>query len=190
MSFPELEVLNSHVSRIFRVEDVTAGDPRQWIVRYRGHFLSEDTVAAYDQLAGAVTPYGVTPLFRKEEGDEQVVYLVSTPVIPKTPARIVVNVILFILTVISIMLMGVDVPPESLPADGSFPIMLLLKIYINRLALCTEHDGYPVRPRNGTLHSLPLLQRSCHVAVLHPCAILESVGNVWSIHHDARHSKE
>jgi membrane-associated protease RseP (regulator of RpoE activity) len=127
MSFPELEVLNNHVSRIFRVEDVTAGDPRQWIVRYRGHFLGEDTVAAYDQLAGAVTPYGITPLFRKEEGDKQVVYLVSTPAIPKTPARIVVNVILFILTVISIMLMGVDVPPESLPADGSFPIMLLLK---------------------------------------------------------------
>jgi hypothetical protein len=57
MSFPELEVLNNYVSRVFRVEDVTAGDPRQWIVRYRGHFLSEDTAAAYDQLAELVTPH-------------------------------------------------------------------------------------------------------------------------------------
>ncbi|HEY5731682.1 MAG TPA: hypothetical protein VIS72_16660, partial [Anaerolineales bacterium] len=104
MSFPELEVLNSYVSRIFRVEDVTAGDPRQWIVRYRGYLLSEDTAAAYDQLADVVKPYGLTPLFRKEDG-AQVIYLVQTPAIPKPTARIYVNIILFILTVFSIMLM-------------------------------------------------------------------------------------
>ncbi|HSO13717.1 MAG TPA: site-2 protease family protein [Anaerolineales bacterium] len=126
MSFPELEVLNNHVSRIFRVEDVTAGDPRQWIVRYRGYLLSEDTAAAYDQLAGAVEPLGITPLFRKEQG-AQVIYLVQTPVTPKPTVRVYVNVILFLLTVFSIMLMGVDIPPEVVPADGSFPLTLLLK---------------------------------------------------------------
>jgi membrane-associated protease RseP (regulator of RpoE activity) len=125
MSYPELEVLNSYVSRIFRVEDVTAGDPRQWIVRYRGQLLSDDSVAAYDQLAETVNPYGITPLFRKE-GGRQIIYLVNTPVIPKATARIYINVILFILTVFSMLLMGVDVPPESIPADGSFPFTLLL----------------------------------------------------------------
>ena len=126
MSFPELEVLNHYVSRVFRVEDVTAGDPRQWIVRYRGYLLNEDTIASYDQLAEAVKPYGLTPLFRKE-GGAQVVYLVPTPVIPKPTARTYVNVILFVLTVFSVMLMGVDIPPESMPADGSFPLTLLFK---------------------------------------------------------------
>jgi membrane-associated protease RseP (regulator of RpoE activity) len=126
MSFPELEVLNNYVSRVFRVEDVTAGDPRQWIVRYRGHFLSEDTVAAYDQLAEAVKSYGLTPLFREEQG-AQVIYLAQTPAIPQRTARIYVNVILFILTVFSIMLMGVDVPPEAIPADGSVTFTFLLK---------------------------------------------------------------
>lgn len=126
MSFPELEVLNNYVSRVFRVEDVTAGDPRQWIVRYRGHFVSEDTAAAYDQLADLVAPHGLTPLFRNEQG-AQVIYLAQTPVTPQTNARVYVNVILFILTVFSIMLMGVDIPPESIPADGSFPFALLLK---------------------------------------------------------------
>ena len=126
MSFPELEVLNNYVSRVFRVEDVTAGDPRQWIVRYRGHFLSEDTAAAYDQLSDLVAPHGLTPLFRNEQG-AQVIYLTQTPVTPQTNARVYVNVILFILTVFSIMLMGVDIPPESIPADGSFPFALLLK---------------------------------------------------------------
>jgi Zn-dependent protease len=109
MSFPDLDVLNSHVSRIFHVDDVTAGDPRQWLVRYRGHLLNEDTVAAYDQLAEAVNPYGITVLFRNEE-DRQVIYLVATPVIPKPSARTAVNVVLFVLTVISMMVTLVDVP--------------------------------------------------------------------------------
>ena len=125
MSFPEIEILSSYVSRIFRVEDVTAGEPKQWIVRYRGRLLSEDTSAAYDQLADLVNPYGITPLFRMEEGG-QVIYLVETPAPRKPAARAYVNVILFILTVVSMMLMGVDIPPESIPADGSFPLSLLL----------------------------------------------------------------
>ncbi len=124
MSFPKTEILTSHVSRIFRVEDVTLGDPKQWIARYRGHLLSEDTSASYDQLADAVKGYGITPLFRKEDG-EHVIYLIQTPAIPKSNARMYVNVILFILTIISMMLMGVDIPPESIPADGSFPLSLL-----------------------------------------------------------------
>jgi membrane-associated protease RseP (regulator of RpoE activity) len=126
MSLPELEILTSYVSRVFRVEDVTTGDARQWIVRYRGYLLSEDTVASYDQLAEAVKPYGLTPLFRREEGS-QVIYLAQTPMISKPTARIYINVILFILTVFSVMLMGVEIPPESLPANGSFPFTLLLK---------------------------------------------------------------
>jgi membrane-associated protease RseP (regulator of RpoE activity) len=123
MSFPELEVLNGHVSRIFRVEDVTMGDPKKWIARYRGHLLNDDSVSAYDYLADKVNPYGITALFRKEEG-RQVIYLVQTPAVPRSPARLYVNVILFILTVISMMLMGVDIPRESIPADGSFPYSL------------------------------------------------------------------
>ena len=124
MPFLETEILSSHVSRIFRVEDVTLGDSRQWIARYRGHLLSEDSAAAYDQLADAVKPYGITPLFRNEDGG-QVVYLIQTPIPPKQTARIYINVVLFILTIISMLLMGVDVPRESLPSDGSFPLSLL-----------------------------------------------------------------
>jgi len=124
MSYPELEVLNGYVSRIFRVEDVTLGDSQKMIARYRGRLLNEDSVAAYDQLTELVKPYGITPLFRKEDGG-QVVYLIPTPVIPKPRARFYVNVILFILTVISMLLMGVDIPPESIPANGSVPLSLL-----------------------------------------------------------------
>jgi len=126
MSFPELEVLNNYVSRVFRVEGVTSGDPQKWLVRYRGHLLSDDTVALYDQLADSVKPYGLTPLFRKE-GGAQVIYLVQTPAIPKPNTRVYVNLILFILTIISMLFVWIDIPPEAIPASGSLPITLILK---------------------------------------------------------------
>jgi membrane-associated protease RseP (regulator of RpoE activity) len=125
MPVPEIELLTNFVSRIFRVEDVTAGEPKQWIVRYRGHLISEDTASAYDQLADALRPYNITPLFRKEQGDKQVIFLVPSPTIPKLSSRIYINIFLFILTVFSVMLMGVDVPPEAVSADGTAPLSYL-----------------------------------------------------------------
>ena len=66
MSTLEIEVLNSQVARVFRIEDVTLGNPREWVARYRGTFLNEDTAAAYDQLADAVREWNLIPLFRKD----------------------------------------------------------------------------------------------------------------------------
>ncbi len=126
MPVPEMEVLNGFVSRIFRVEDVTAGEPKEWIVRYRGRLITDDTVAAYDQLAESVRPYNITPLFRKEPGDKQVIFLVPSPIIPRFGSRIIVNIILFVITLFSVMFMGVVIPPEVMPADGSFPTLYVL----------------------------------------------------------------
>ncbi len=127
MPLPETEVLTSHVSKIFRIDDVTAGDPREWIVRYRGQLLGENTVAAYDQLAEAVRGYNLTPLFRKGEEGRQAIFLVPSLTTPKVNARIYINVILFVLTVISMLLTGVEIPPSAIPADGSFPFLYLLQ---------------------------------------------------------------
>jgi membrane-associated protease RseP (regulator of RpoE activity) len=120
MPFPEIEVLTNHVSRIFRVEDVTAGNGKDLIARYRGRLVNDDTVAAYDQLAQAVQPYGLMPLFRKDE-DRQTILLVPTLVVPGRVPRVWINVILFILTIVGVMLTGVDVPASVTPADGSTP---------------------------------------------------------------------
>ena len=127
MPIPEIDVLTSHISKIFRVEDVTAGNPKEWVARYRGQLLSEDTAAAYDQLADAVRPYDLTPLFRKEEGGKQLIYLVPSPVPAKVGSRIIINVILFVLTILSVMLTGMDVPPNAIPADGSPSLTLMLR---------------------------------------------------------------
>jgi len=126
MSFPDIEILTGFVSRIFRIDDVTAGDPRQWVVRYRGQLLRDDSVQAYDELADIVKQYDLVPLFRREDG-RHIVYLTQAPLLPKPASRFYVNVILFILTIFSMLLTGVDVPQEFIPSDGSIPYGYLIQ---------------------------------------------------------------
>lgn len=125
MSFPEPELLTSLVSRVFRIEDVTSGDPQKgWILRYRGHLLGDDSAAAYDLLADSVRTYGLTPLFRKD-GDKHVVFLV--PSLPEPKKRFpLVNIVLFLLTVFSVMLAGAS-PEGTPPADQGAQALWLLK---------------------------------------------------------------
>lgn len=116
MSSPEIEVLTNLVSRVFRIEDVTSGDPaRGFLVRYRGLLLDEDSASAYDRLADSLAPYKVTPLFRME-GERQVIYLAPARPDPRKD-RISTNILLFVATVFSVMLAGAQ-PQGPLPADA------------------------------------------------------------------------
>jgi len=124
MSTPEIEILNSAVSKIFRVDDVTLGNPKEWFARYRGQFLTEDTIAAYDQLAEAVRGYDLVPLFRNGDGEKQVILLAPTPKILKPSARVTINIGLFVLTIFSMMLTGAEVPTGLIAADGSNTLLL------------------------------------------------------------------
>ena len=107
MPIPEIEILNSLVSRVFRIEDFTMGDPAQGsIARYRGHLISEDSVSAYDQLADSLKPYDITPLFRLDHG-QQLVFL--TPKKPDPNRRVFPPILFFSsLTVLSVMLVGAE----------------------------------------------------------------------------------
>jgi membrane-associated protease RseP (regulator of RpoE activity) len=129
MPIPETEVLNNLVSRVFRVEDVTLGEPaRGLIARYRGHIISEDTEAAYDQLAESLRNYDITPLFRVDKG-QQVVYLVPRKPDPK-PARVSINIILFILTVLSVLFVGAQ-PEGQMPSDTPGQILYFAKAMLS-----------------------------------------------------------
>jgi len=124
MSLPETEILTSLVSRVFRIDDVTMLDPAKGpLLRYRGQLLDEDSASAYDRLADSVAPYGLTPLFRLEKG-QQVIYLTATPPAQK-PANPWINGGLFVLTVLSVMLAGAT-PEGPLPADPLGQILALL----------------------------------------------------------------
>jgi membrane-associated protease RseP (regulator of RpoE activity) len=71
-------------------------------------------------------PYNITPLFRKEQGGKQIIFLVPSPPLPKITSRWYVNAILFILTVLSAMLTRMEIPPNAVPADGTLSLPLLL----------------------------------------------------------------
>ena len=115
MSFPETEICTSFVSRVFRIDDVTSEDPRKgFFLRYRGELLSEDSAQAYDQLADLLSPYNAMPLFRMEDG-RQVIYLAQKQ--PEPPKdKVSTNIILFVLTVFSVMLAGAQ-PEGPMPND-------------------------------------------------------------------------
>ncbi len=125
MSFPEIEVLTRFVSRIFRIDDVTSEDPRKgFFLRYRGQLLSEDSAEAYDQLAEWLSPHHAMPIFRVEDG-RQVIYLAPKQPEPKKE-KVSTNIILFVLTVFSVMLAGAQ-PAGPIPNDPAGQMLLLAK---------------------------------------------------------------
>lgn len=162
MSFPETEVLTNLVSRVFRIDDVTSEDPRKgFFMRYRGELLSEDTAEAYDQLAEFLSSHNTTPLFRIEEG-RQVIYLAPKQPEPKKD-KISTNIILFVLTVFSVMLAGAQ-PEGPMPNDAIGQILMLAKsiftgwpFALSLLGILVAHEfgHYFMSRYHKTLATLP-----------------------------------
>ena len=127
MTIPEPEVLNHLVARVFRIADVTSLPPQSphgFLMRYRGQFLDEDTASAYDVLAGLLDPYHLSPHFRFEDGG-QVIYLAPKLPDPK-PDKVSTNIILFVLTVLSVMLAGAQVE-GPIPEDPMAQMIMLAR---------------------------------------------------------------
>ncbi len=94
----------SIVAQYLTIDDLTAGDSKQnYLVRYRGLLLGDPSVS-YDLLADRLRQYDITPLFRKEQ-DRHVILLMKGTINPR-PSNPWVNLILFILTVFSVLFAG------------------------------------------------------------------------------------
>ena len=163
MTLPDSEILTSIVSRIFRIDEMTLGDPKAgYFLRYRGELL-RDSVEAYDQLAEALRPYDITPLFRLEEG-RQTVLLMRGVIHPK-PGRVWVNILLFALTLLSVLFVGfIYAYNGTLPNDtlGQISIILLnlwrgwpFAVSLLGILLAHEFGHYFVGRARGTAVTLP-----------------------------------
>ena len=98
------ELLTALVGRVMRIEEVRWGKPKdRYLVRYQGS-LTADSETAYDQLAENLRPHDVTPLFRIEN-ERHTIVLVEGVIEPK-PSNPRVNLVLFVLTVFSVLLAG------------------------------------------------------------------------------------
>jgi membrane-associated protease RseP (regulator of RpoE activity) len=127
---PDIEItrLSSLVARVLSIHDTTLGTAGQGFrFRFRGR-LVKDSAEAYDELAQSLRPLGFTPLFRVESEDH-VVLLVPGVSQPR-PSNRMVNLVLFLLTLISVLYVGAMMSyagPAPSPGGGqlSFPRNLL-----------------------------------------------------------------
>jgi membrane-associated protease RseP (regulator of RpoE activity) len=154
-------IFDTIVARVFRIEDITLGTPQQnFIVRYRGHLLNDDSVQAYDRLAEQLQLYGVTPLFRWD-GERHAVILVKGMPKPNS-SNPIINLVLFILTLASVLLTGalygMDKP---LPQDAFAAALELMKrgwpFAVSMIAILGSHEfgHYLVGRYHGVHVTLP-----------------------------------
>ena len=161
---PETEVLTVIVKRVLNIEAITLGDPKKGeIVRYRGKLYNEDTEAAYDQLAEALRPKDITPLFRWE-GKQHAILLMKGIIKPKD-SKTWVNILLFVLTVVSVILAGAlnayQGPETSDPTELAYNLLLSLwrglpfAISLMAILLAHEFGHYLAARHHKTKVSLP-----------------------------------
>jgi membrane-associated protease RseP (regulator of RpoE activity) len=151
------ETYDALVRRIFRIEDVTIGGPKQgFVMRYRGQLIMDDSEAAYNSLSSLLKPYNLTPLFRWD-GSQQSILLVPGMPQPRQ-SNPMVNLVLGILTVVSVLLTGAlygitgPLPPDPLQAawvlfQNAWPFAVSL------LAILTAHEfGHYLAGRYHGVH--------------------------------------
>ncbi|HEY3344789.1 MAG TPA: site-2 protease family protein [Anaerolineaceae bacterium] len=149
------EDLDAAVGRYFNIESVTrgAGAAKDYITRYTGCLYSEDSATAYDQLSDQLKPLGATPLFRMDQNRQVVVLIAALPV---HGTRVRVNILLYVLTALSLVFVGyinvagINFSTQSVRAN----IGLALAYAASLLAILTAHEfgHYLV----GRYHKSPL----------------------------------
>lgn len=113
-----------------RVDDVTTGELSSGFqFRYRGQLLGPDTAAIFDTLTAELKPHGLAPLFRKDpSGLHSVLLVPAAPTIK--PLNPLVNIILFLLTIITTLMVGVQFPENVQPPDDGWVFLGLTFQYL------------------------------------------------------------
>lgn len=156
----DFTLFDALVNRIFKVDDVTAGTAKSpYLVRYRGQLRGESETA-YDQLSGWLKTYGVTPLFRLEQNRQTILLIPGLPT-PK-PSNPLINLILAILTLISVIYTGATFSmQEPLPSDFFQAVLVIIAngwpFGLSILAILGTHEfgHYLVGRYHGVHVTLP-----------------------------------
>ncbi len=124
------EQLPRVVGRVLRIEELRWGRPNDgYRLRLTGELILDSQIA-YDQLEQALRPYGITPMFRLEEG-RHVVYLVDG-VNQTTPSSPWPNLALFLFTLISVLIAGTLYGYEGTLPSGLLPTFRRLFANLNQ----------------------------------------------------------
>ena len=158
----ENDLITAQVSRVFQIESITWGDqntPAQaYLARYQGKLRQKDSETAYDQLAKALRPMNITPLFREESSNQYIILL--SGVQKPTPSNPRLNLILFGLTFLSVLVTG-----AIYGHDGTTPLTqymlnnvgnaIAFTISILGILLAHEFGHYLVARFHKTAATLP-----------------------------------
>ena len=159
-SFTTLDRVEAIVRRIFVIEDTTLGDSRTgYFVRYHGRLIAPDSAEAYDRLAEQVKPLGLTPVFRIEDG-RHTILLVSGVQNPK-PSNPRVNLLFFILTLVSVWFTGGALSLTEIPATLPEAVWAFISqgwpFAVSMLAILSAHEfgHYLAGRHHGAQVTLP-----------------------------------
>lgn len=104
------------VRQVMSITDITEGDQKQlFAIRFRGTLISESQLA-FEKLDPAFKQAGTTLLFREENDGHEILGMPG--VIQPQASNPLVNVILFLLTLVSMLMAGAMYGMEA-PADTS-----------------------------------------------------------------------
>lgn len=119
------------VRKVFEINSITTAErSKGYRWRYTGHLKADlDSEMAYDRLADDVKQLGLTPLFR-EEKNGQVIFMVNKRPEPKIgPAW--VNVLLFVLTILSVMFTGAQFASSTVSNPFQLPFAEFLQYLLS-----------------------------------------------------------
>jgi membrane-associated protease RseP (regulator of RpoE activity) len=156
-----LTELDTLIGQLFQIEDITYGGPKQpFVVRYRGLLISKDSAIGFGKIAEALSSHNLVPMLRSEEGC-QVLYLIQEPE-AKGKLNPRLNLVLFILTLISVLFTGGLYGTEgNLPSGTWQAIATLIKngwaFAVSLLAILGAHEfgHYFAGRKNGVKVTLP-----------------------------------
>ena len=133
------------VAKQFDILDAVYGESEKtpYIAKFTGHLKNRDSEQAFAAIEEKIKPMNLIPVFRTE-GEQQVVFLLVDPQKHKK-ANPRTNIILFILTVVSVLFTGGIYGMDSaLPQNTWQAIMTILKngwpFAVSLLAILAAHE--------------------------------------------------
>ncbi len=146
-AYAENDQITPIVADYFSIEQVIWARPKQpFVVRYRGQLKTDDSAKAHAAMTAALKPHRMLPIFA-EEGRDQIVQIVDRLPEP-APANPWVNLILFLITLLSVVFAGVLYSYEGpAPVDTVGWVNLLVNNFtvglpfaISLLAILLAHE--------------------------------------------------
>ncbi|NMB56087.1 MAG: site-2 protease family protein [Leptolinea sp.] len=151
------EIIRNYVERILSIDDITTGEQKDgFLLRFRGHLRSENSEEAYSLLENQIRPFNLTPLFRKEANQHTILIVEGVPIPRQSNPWI--NLLLFVLTAISVLITGAMYGTDQLFTGGFWQSIKDVIYYgwpfaISMLAILAAHEfGHYFMGRHYGIH--------------------------------------